>query len=163
MVELEEIKNAVLKGENIESVLQKFNWKEFEYIAAQIFQNNGFHVKQNFIFKTKNRYEMDIIAVSSRFVICADCKDWNRGRNKKSGLKSAVKKQEERVKELQKFLKKNFIAKEMLKINQKVKFHPLIVTLFEEDLLKESDTIVVPAWKLNNFLIEFENYSESSY
>ena len=158
MVDLEEIKKAVLGGEQLESVLQKFGWKEFEWIIAQIFQNNGFYVKQNFRFKTKNRYEIDLLAVSSRFSICVDCKYWSQGRNKKSGLKSAAKKQEERVKELQKFLKKNLIAKEMLKINRKAKFHPMIVTLFEEDLVKENDTIVLPAWKLNSFLIEFENY-----
>ena len=158
MIDLEEIKAAALEGKQLEEILQKFNWKEFEEFVAEIFRNNGFRVKQNFRFKTKNRYEIDLLAISNRHVLCIDCKEWGRGRYKKSGLKQAAGKQEKRLKEFRKFIKKNLIAKKMLKISQDSNFYTLIVTLFEEDLLKENETIVVPAWKLNAFLIDMNSY-----
>ena len=158
MVNLEEIKTWISQEGKMEEVLQKFNWKEFEKFIAEIFQNNGFVIKRNFRFKTKNRYEIDLIATSNRFVFCVDCKMWNQGRYKKTGLKNAINLQEKRVKELEKFLNKNPIAKSLLKINQNYSMAPLIVTLHEEDTIKENDTFVVPAWKLNNFVNELENY-----
>ncbi|MEM7827648.1 MAG: hypothetical protein QXD72_02990, partial [Candidatus Aenigmatarchaeota archaeon] len=63
-----------------------------------------------------------------------------------------------RVKEFQKFLKKNPLAKSMLKINPGYTIYPLITTLHEEDVIKDNNTIFIPAWKLNKFLIEAEQY-----
>ena len=158
MINLEEIKDKISKGQEIEEALEKFNWREFEDFITEIFRNNGFNVKQNFRFKTKNRYEIDLLAIGKRVAFCVDCKGWGRGRYKKTGLKYAAKNQEKRLEELRKFLKKNPIAVGMMNIGQTQEFYPLIVTLFEEDLLKESDTIVVPVWKLNSFLLEMDNY-----
>ncbi|MBI4009923.1 MAG: NERD domain-containing protein [Candidatus Aenigmarchaeota archaeon] len=158
MIDLEKIKQKLLKGYQHEDIIKKFNWKEFEGFIAEIFRNNHFFVKQNFVFKTKNRYEIDLVAVSNRYVLCIDCKEWNRGRYKKSGLKKAANKQEKRVGEFRKFLKKNLIANKMLNTSQKSRFYSLIVTLFEEELLKENNTIIVPAWKLNSFLLDLDNY-----
>ena len=158
MINLEEIKAAILKGEQFENIIQKFNWKEFEDFVAEIFRNNGFVVKQNFKFKTKNIYEIDLVAANNRYVLCVDCKEWNQGRYKKTGLVYAVKKQEKRLDEFRKFLKKNLIASKMVNITLKLKFYPLIVTLFEEELLKENTTLIIPVWKLNVFLLELDNY-----
>ncbi len=41
-MELEEIRNNVLAGKNIEDILKKFDWKKFEKIVAGIFENNDF-------------------------------------------------------------------------------------------------------------------------
>jgi hypothetical protein len=46
----------------------------------------------------------------------------------------------------------------MLKISLNQKFYPLVVTLFQEDVVKENETFVVPVWKLNSFLVELELY-----
>jgi len=158
MINLEGIKDKISKGQEIEEVLKKFNWKEFEGFIAEIFRDNGFAVKQNFRFKTKNRYEIDLLAINKRVAFCVDCKEWNQGRYKKTGLKYAAKNQEKRLEELRKFLKKNPIATGMLNVDANPNFYPLIVTLFEEDLTKENNTIIVPAWKLNGFLLEMDNY-----
>jgi Holliday junction resolvase-like predicted endonuclease len=158
-MELEKIKKELLKGRTIEEILENFDWKDFEKTVSEIFLANNFKVKQNFIFKTKRRYEIDVLAIDERFIFCVDCKEWSRGRYKKTGLKYAAKDQEERLKQIKKFLKKNLIARQSMKIDlEKQKFYPFIVTLFEEDLLKENETLFVPVWKLNSFLLNMEKF-----
>ena len=103
--------------------------------------------------ETKKRYEIDIIGVKGRTCLCVDCKEWSGGRDKKSGLKNAAKKMEKRVEELKKFLKKNSIT------DVDMDFYPIIVTLLEENLIKENDTLIIPASKLNSFLLEIETYT----
>jgi len=163
MIDLEKIEFEVLKNRPIEEILDSFNWKEFEETVAEIFRRNGFFVKQNFRFKTNRRYEIDVFAIRQDLIFCVDCKKWSEGRNKKSGLKSATKDQEIRMKELKKFLKKNIIAKEMLKIKPKVDYNPLIVTFLDEDLLHENNCFIVPVWKLNSFLLEIDKYLKLSF
>lgn len=155
---IEEIESQIREGKNIEDILEKYDWKKFENIIAEIFKENGFRTKQNFLFKTKKRYEIDVIAVKGDKIFCIDCKWWNKGRYKRSGLKSAVTSQETRVRELTKFLKKNIIARNLLKVSSIYDLHSLIVTLHEEELLREGETFIIPAWKLNRFVIDLDSY-----
>ena len=155
---IDEIESQLEKGKTIEDILEKYDWKKFETLICEIFQQNSFNTRQNFRFKTKRRYEIDIVATRSNLVFCVDCKWWGRGRHKKTGLKEATISQEARVKELIKFLKKNVIARSLLKISSDYKIYPLLVTLHEEDMIKENETFVIPAWKLNKFVTEAENY-----
>jgi len=156
-VELEKIRNGILSGKTIEEILEGFNWQNFEKIVEEIFERNDFKIKRNFRFKTKKRYEIDIIATRENIAFCIDCKRWGRGRYKRTGLGHAIKDQENRVNELAKFLKRNPLAKESLKININQTF-PLLVTLLQENVIKEDNTFVVPVWKLNSFLLEVERY-----
>ncbi len=159
MFDLEEIKNQLQSGKNIEKIFEKFNWKDFEEAITEIFRSNGFVVKQNFRFKTKRRYEIDIVGVTGNICVCVDCKDWSTGRYKISVLRKAITEQENRLKEFKKFLKKNFIAQKILRTEKASLFLPLLVTLVEEALIKQSQTYVVPFEKLNAFLLEIEKYT----
>jgi hypothetical protein len=157
-VELEKIVEEVRRGKELEDILKEFDWKFFEKFVKEIFEVNNFLVKQNFIFKTKRKYEIDLIASRNNLVLCADCKSWASKGSKKSKLKKAVEKQEERVRELKKFLRKNPIAKNELKISQKSKFKSIIITLLEEDFVKERESLIIPIFKLNSFLNEVERF-----
>ncbi len=157
MVDLEKIKIQILEGTSIEKILSRFDWSGFEKAVAEIFLTNGFTVERNFRFKTKQRYEIDIIASRAGKIICVDCKGWREGRNKKHAIVKAAEKQKERVKQLKNFVSKNPIAQSSLKIlkisEAQQTYIPMIVTLLEEDLKKyDSNTFVVPVWKLNSFL-----------
>ena len=157
MVDLEKIKIQILKGTPIEKILSRFDWSGFEKAVAEIFLANGFTVERNFRFKTKQRYEIDIIASRAGKIICVDCKEWREGRNKKHAIVKAAEKQKERVKQLKRFVSKNPIAQnslKILKISEAQQIYiPMIVTLLEEDLKKyDSGILVVPVWKLNSFL-----------
>jgi Holliday junction resolvase-like predicted endonuclease len=157
-MELEKIRKDILSGKAIEEVAREFSWKEFEEFVAEIFRENNFRVKRSFRFKTRKKYEIDIIAIKQKTVLCVDCKEWGKGRYKKHGLKNSAKNQERRIKEFKSFLKKNPIVQDLLKIDSQYNFYSLIVTLLEEDLIIEGATFFVPIWKLNSFLQNIEEY-----
>ncbi len=142
----------------LEDVASSISWKAFENLASEILKGNNFIVRKNFRFKTKRRYEIDLIATRGRTVLYIDCKQWRQGRNKKYAVVKAIKEQETRDNELFKFLKKNRAIAKELNISNNSKFHPMIITLLQEDVIKESNTFVVPIQKLNFFLLEIESY-----
>jgi len=158
MIELEQIRQRILQGEEIEKIIGEIDWKEFEELVSKILKKHDFDTHHNFRFKTNRRYEIDIVAIKKKILLVIDCKHWGRGRHKKTRLKYAIKDQKERVKQLKKFLKNNLIAKLKLKTSKKLKFIPLIITWFEEDLLEHENVFIVPAWKLNNFLLNLSEY-----
>jgi Holliday junction resolvase-like predicted endonuclease len=159
-MDLELVKNCV--NENIEHVLQDLDWREFENTIAEIFSINGFKIEQNFRFKTKKRYEIDVVAIRANMVFCVDCKQWRGGRYKKSGLKRAIIMQKERVEELEGFIIDDTDMKRNLGIDKQC-IYPLIVTLFEENLIEFENCFIVPAWKLNSFLLDFEKLYKSAF
>ncbi len=158
MQDLREIESQLREGGNIEDILDKQDWKSFEKVVSGVFEINGFSTRQNFRFKNKRRHEIDIIAIRTNRILCIDCKWWGRGRYKKSGLKQAVMKQENRAHEFEKFLENNPMARSILKLGKHYSVHSLLVTLHEEGLVFEQKTFLVPAWKLNQFLLEIERY-----
>lgn len=135
---------------NVEEIFSRLNWNEFEQGVAEIFTANEFSVKRNVRFKTRRRYEIDIVAMKGNKVFCIDCKRLGGGRYKSSELKRAIALQKERMREFKKFIKKSGL--------HTLKFYPLIVTLKEEDLIKFNNCFVVPVWKLNSFLVNLERY-----
>lgn len=155
MVDLQKLERKVLRGGRLEETLEDFDWKEFERTVGEIFRQNDFRVRKNFRFKTKRRYENDLIAIRNEIVICADCKRWAAHREKSWGIVKAAKEQEKRTAELKKFVRVNPIARDLMKIPEAT-FVPMIVTLYQENLLRKGKTFVVPVKKLNSFLLECE-------
>jgi hypothetical protein len=158
MLDLDEIKKRIIEGETIEKIIKDIDWKEFEKLVVSILKNHDFKSFHSFRFKTESRFEIDILSIKEKIILAIDCKQWNKGRYKKSGLKNAAKSQRERVKQLKKFLKGNIITKEKLKLKKNMKFLPLIVTWYEEDLVKYDDILIVPIWKFNQFLLSLSEY-----
>lgn len=150
MGDLKEIERAARSKKGIEEVLKKFDWRGFEEIVAEIFIANGFHVKNGVRFKTRKRYEIDLVAIKSEYCLCVDCKKWGGGRYKLTALREAIKRQIERTEEFKKV--------SMHSLEGKLKFYPLIVTLMEEEIKVEHNVFVIPVWKLNKFLINLEAY-----
>jgi hypothetical protein len=75
----------------------------------------------------------------------------------KSKIREAAQKQEERIEELKKYLK-NFSKLRKLGLDLRRKYCSILITLLEEDLIKVSKTLVIPVFKLNNFLVEIEKF-----
>ncbi len=150
-MDLEKIRKQIKSGRSIEDVLKKVDWKDFEKTVGEIFSQHNFKVKRNLRFKTKKRYEIDIFASKRNFAICVDCKQWEQGRYKASAVKNSIKKQIERIEELKTHMK------------EVIKIYPMIITLFDEDIIKENNVFVVPVWKLNSFLLEIENVLQFFY
>lgn len=156
-IDLEKIKNQLLtrRSRSIESILSKFNWQCFESAVAGIFSANSFFVSRNLRFKTKRRYEIDIVASRHGNTLSVDCKGWGNGRYKNSALIRAAEKQFMRTKELKKFVSKNPIAEHKLQITKNSKLYPMLVTLHDEAIEIEENILIIPVWKLNSFLNTF--------
>jgi len=157
-MDLERIKQRIQQGEQIENIVEEIDWKQFEEFVMEILKKHDFITFQNFRFKTERKFEVDILASNENNVLVIDCKHWNRGRYKKTGLKYAVEEQKYRLEEFKNFIRNNPIAKNKFQVNKKTKFIPLMITWFEEDLLKHEDTFIVPVWKLNQFLLSLSEY-----
>jgi glycyl-tRNA synthetase beta subunit len=158
VIKLNEIKQRISEGEQIEKIVKEIDWKEFEKLISEILKKHDFSTQNNFRFKTNRRFEIDVLAVKEETSLLIDCKQWKRGRYKKTGLKYAVKEQKERVKQLKKFLKKNPMAQTKLKIIKTKNFIPLLVTWFEEELLEHEKVFIVPIHKFNEFLLNLSKY-----
>ena len=152
MVDLAGMMKEMESGKELDDILQKYDWKFFEGFVSDVFKENDFQTKLNFRFKTTKRFEIDVVAARNNKIFCIDCKWWGKGRYKKYVLKKAIIKQETRVKELKKFLRKNQIAG--LKLDSKFEMYPLLITLHDEDMIKFNKTLVVPVWKLNRTIVD---------
>lgn len=152
---LENIEKAFCQKMTIEEVLNEIDWKNFEKIISSIFEKHEFKIFNNYRFKTKRRYEIDLLAVKNGLIFLVDCKKWSMGRYKKSALKRAIIDQKSRAEEF-----KSIFNKEQI-LNQKInepKITPILITFYEEDLIKYDDVLVVPMWKLNEFLLNNSEY-----
>ena len=158
MLSLDEIRKRVLEGEEIENILQEIDWKEFEELVEDILKKHDFRSYHNFRFKTDSRHEIDVLAIKEKINLAIDCKQWARGRHKKTGLKYASIAQKRRVKHLEKFLKNNIIAQSKLRLKKNIEFIPLVVTWFEEDIVNHEGIFIVPIWKFNQFLLNLSEY-----
>jgi len=101
---------------------------------------------------------VDIVAAKNNMTFLIDCKQWSTGRYKTSAIKKSAKDQEERLEKFQKFIKNNPIAKTGFKIKNSQNFISIIVTWYEEELIKYCQTSIVPIWKLNEFLLNLGKY-----
>jgi len=158
MIDLDLIKQRIQQGENIEKIVEEIDWKEFEELVMEILEKHNFLPCHNFRFKMNRLYEIDVLATKNDLILGIDCKKWDRGRYKKTGLKYAIEDQKQRIKQLEKMLKKDEITKDILNLPKKTRIIPLIVTWFEEDLIEHEKVFVVPVWKLNQFLLNISEY-----
>ncbi|MBL7169544.1 MAG: NERD domain-containing protein [Candidatus Aenigmarchaeota archaeon] len=159
MISLEQIKQQLLEGKQIEEIVENIEWQEFEKLVSEILEKHEFKSWNNFRFKTTRRYEIDIIATKNTETFLIDCKQWSTGRYKSSALKQATKHQEERLEEFQKFIKNNPIAKTKFRIKDNQELIPIIVTWYDEKLTKHGQAPIIPIWKLNEFLLSPSNYA----
>ncbi|MEM5790672.1 MAG: hypothetical protein QXP77_01325 [Candidatus Aenigmatarchaeota archaeon] len=144
---IEEIKQKLLSGKEIEEVLKEYDWKFFENFVKEILEAHSFKTKLHLRFKTRRRYEIDILAERGNLLLAIDCKMLGRGRYKKTEIEKAILLQEERIRKFKKFSK----------IKSK-KLYSIIVTLFEEEILQKSKTFVIPIWKFNSFISNLDYY-----
>ena len=71
---------AIEAGADFEKVSQSLGWLEFEEIVARIFEENSYKVKSRFRFNAQGRrWEIDVLAMMSPLVVCAECKHWSKG------------------------------------------------------------------------------------
>jgi Holliday junction resolvase-like predicted endonuclease len=80
---------AIKQGVDIEHASKFLEWKEFEKMAAEAFEINGYLVNRNFHFKGRGkRWEIDLLARKRPLIACIDCKHWQHGWSRASVIKT---------------------------------------------------------------------------
>lgn len=70
---------AVRVGADVEAVSRSLTWLEFEELSARVFEENGFRVMRRFRFMAEGRrWELDLLAVRTPYIICGECKHWGK-------------------------------------------------------------------------------------
>ncbi len=129
------------------------DWEEFEKQVYKIFDSFDYIVKYNVRFKTKRRYQIDIIAYNEKYVFFIDCKYHKY--ISKSSEDEFIKNQINRMKE---FLKLND------NMSNKKKFILLITKYKTPSLLRfnqENDKLLsIDIQSLNDLLNNIEIYKD---
>jgi len=152
-MDFEEIKKEMMKGREIEDIIDCFDWREFELFCARILEEHGWKAQTTFRFKLKRRYEIDILAKKGNRVLAIDCKHWGVRPGKASQLRKAADKQTERVEQLSKI-------RTLDSLWERTEFYSLLITLLQEDITQENGVWIVPVFKLNDFLLNHDAYLE---
>jgi hypothetical protein len=71
---------AIQLGADSEKVSKSLGWLEFEELVARVFRENGYNTRSRYRFKAEGRrWEIDVLATSYPYVICAECKHYTSG------------------------------------------------------------------------------------
>jgi DNA-binding Lrp family transcriptional regulator len=71
---------AIKLGADFEKVSKSLGWLEFEELVARVFRENGYNTKSRYRFKAEGRrWEIDVLATSYPYIVCAECKHYTSG------------------------------------------------------------------------------------
>ncbi|MFQ6079761.1 MAG: NERD domain-containing protein [Thermodesulfobacteriota bacterium] len=139
-------------GQLNEAAIHEVGWRDFESHCATVLEENGYRVLGNVWFRDETRrYQMDIVAVLLRRVICIDCKAWTKGGGS-SRARMAAQTQRERT------MKLKSVAIKGLPHPEEMSFFPMVVTLKSEDVVLHEGVAIVPFEMLNTFVVNFDSY-----
>jgi hypothetical protein len=129
--------------EDLERVSKGAVWQNFEILVGFIFEANDFQVIINKV-KTfnKKRRQYDVIAKKNDITYLIECKKWSGNRYRLSALKKAIEKHKDRTEFYSNLTKEKSI--------------PVIVTFIEEDIKFYEGMPIIPIFRLNSFINEFE-------
>ncbi|MDD1775854.1 MAG: NERD domain-containing protein [Candidatus Methanomethylicus sp.] len=153
---LEEIEKKIKKGKDLEEAARDFSWQDFEAAVSEVLSANGFRIFRNFRFSSnKRRFEIDVIAISKPRIMLIDCKHWGIRLGKTSAIRSAATAQTNRSAEFSKKLAE-FVDFGLEEWKDAI-IIPLILTLYQEQVVENDGSVVVPFFKLNSFIEESRN------
>lgn len=157
---LELAAKAMQLGGDLEKISRLLSWKEFEDIAGGAFERNCYKVTRNLHFKHKShKWEIDIVGCRKPFVICVDCKHWQRALSP-SMLERIVGEQISRTKALAESLP-NPAFKTDFSSWDKIKAIPVVLTLVTGQFKFHHSVPVVSVLQLQDFLSQFFAYQGS--
>jgi hypothetical protein len=149
-------------GAELVKVVELMTWKDFEGLVAGILEENRFSCIESFRRKgneTVRGMEIDVIGARGYTILSIDAKMWGVRGGKASALKTASVKQKERTIRLTTQLQK---LSEKISSMRKGKYtvFPVMVTWLVEEVEINEGVPVVPVFKLNSFIQDFEKYED---
>ncbi len=153
---------AIERGMDISEVIGLLTWKDFEGLIAGILIENGFRCIESYRRRgnsAEKGMEIDVIGIRGNLVLSVDAKMWGVRGGKSSSLRTAVVKQKERT---MKLVSLNEHLSKKLKIEMQgfYEFIPIIVTWLVEEVELHEGVPVVPVFKFNSFILDFDIYRD---
>ena len=79
---------AIQLGADFEKISKSLGWKEFEELVARVFRENGYNTKSRYRFRAQGRrWEIDVLATSYPYIVCAECKHYTSGMGNRTARK----------------------------------------------------------------------------
>ena len=79
---------AIQLGADFEKISKSLGWKEFEELVARVFRENGYNTKSRYRFQAQGRrWEIDVLATSYPYIVCAECKHYTSGMGNRTARK----------------------------------------------------------------------------
>jgi hypothetical protein len=154
--------SLVERGLDIADVINLLTWKDFEGLVATILSENGFRSIESFRRKGNSLIkgmEIDVVGVRGQCVLSVDAKMWGVRGGKSSALRAAAEKQKERTKRL--LNQKEALAKRLPSVSEgEYELYPVLVTWLVEEVELHEGVPVVPVFKFNPFILDFEQYQD---
>ena len=155
-------KHAVQLGANLAEIVELLTWKDFEGFVAEVLIENNYECVESFRRRGNlsiQGMEIDVIGVRGRTVIAIDAKMWSIRSGKTSALKRAAERQKERTHELSDEL--DALSKKITRLTSgNYRLVPVLVTWLVEDVELHEGVPVVPIFKLNSFILDFDQYED---
>lgn len=153
---------AVERGVDISEVIGLLTWKDFEGLIAGILIENGFRCVESYRRRGNSLdkgMEIDVIGIRGKLVLSVDAKMWGIRGGKTSSLRSAVVKQKERTMRLS--TQNEYLSRKMkIEMQGIYDFIPVIVTWLVEEVELHEGVPVVPVFKFNSFILDFDTYRD---
>ncbi len=153
---------VIAKGVDIAEVIGLLTWKDFEGLIANIMDENGFRCTESFRRRgdsSARGMEIDVIGIHDRSVFSVDAKMWGIRGGKSSALRAAAEKQKERTMRL--LAQHEQLSKRLRPIVPgEYEFFPILVTWLVEEVELHEGVPVVPVFKFNSFILDFDTYRD---
>lgn len=150
---------AIELGADFEKISKSLEWLEFEELVALVFRENGYNTKSRYRFRAEGRrWEIDVLATSYPYVICAECKHYTSA----IGNSTARKIIETHIEKTQ------VLSKHIAELAEKIGIHkwkkavvvPMALTLSATQMNIYRRVPSVSVYMLPSFLSEFSGYLE---
>lgn len=150
------------QGVELAAVVKLMTWKDFEGLVSNILTANSFSCTESFRRRGTSDVkgmEIDVIGIRGRTALSVDAKMWSVRGGKASALRTAAEKQKERTNRLTTQLER--LSKKIHLITKgQYRIFPIIVTWLVEEVEMHEGVPVVPVFKLNGFIQDFEMYED---
>jgi hypothetical protein len=154
--------SLVRRGQDIAEVINLLTWKDFEGFIANILTEHGFRCIESFRRRGNaliKGMEIDVIGVRGQNILSVDAKMWGLRRGKLSAIRLAAEKQKERTQRL--FSQQEALMKRLpIVATKEYVAYPIIVTWLIEEVELHEGVPVVPVFKFNQFVLDFDQYQD---
>ncbi len=150
------------QGTEIVDVVELMTWKDFEGLVASILTENNFSCTESFRRRGTSDIkgmEIDVIGIRGHMALSVDAKMWSVRGGKASALRTAAEKQKERTNRLTTQLER--LSKKIPSMTRgQYTIFPIMVTWLVEEVELHEGVPVIPVFKLNSFIQDFEMYED---